>query len=136
MLSAEDSALSFSPVLSTQHLALGFSLSTNTQHLGTLMLRINDILDKVQSYLSPSELGMIEKAYIFSASVHPGADPSLRRTLSDPSMEVCGILADMKLDAATLVTGLLHDTVEGYPCHAGADRRRPSARRWRFSSTG
>ena len=27
-------------------------------------------------------------------------------------MEVCGILADMKLDAATLVTGLLHDTVE------------------------
>jgi GTP pyrophosphokinase len=27
-------------------------------------------------------------------------------------MEVCGILADMKLDTATLVTGLLHDTVE------------------------
>ena len=36
------------------------------------MLRINDILDKVQSYLSSSEVGMIEKAYIFSASVHQG----------------------------------------------------------------
>ena len=36
------------------------------------MLRITDILDKVQDYISPSDLEMIEKAYIFSASVHQG----------------------------------------------------------------
>ena len=36
------------------------------------MLRINDILDKVQSYLPAAEIEMIEKAYIFSASVHQG----------------------------------------------------------------
>ncbi|MBU2053668.1 MAG: bifunctional (p)ppGpp synthetase/guanosine-3',5'-bis(diphosphate) 3'-pyrophosphohydrolase [Proteobacteria bacterium] len=76
------------------------------------MIRINDILERAQSYLPPSELEMIEKAYIFSASVHQGqVRLSGEPYLSHP-MEVCGILAQMKLDAATLVTGLLHDTVE------------------------
>ena len=76
------------------------------------MLRINDILDKVQSYLPASDLEMIEKAYIFSASVHQGQVRLSGEPYLTHPMEVCGILADMKLDAATLVTGLLHDTVE------------------------
>jgi GTP diphosphokinase / guanosine-3',5'-bis(diphosphate) 3'-diphosphatase len=76
------------------------------------MLRINDILDKVQSYLPPSAMGMIEKAYIFSASVHQGQVRLSGEPYLTHPMEVTGILADMKLDAATLVTGLLHDTVE------------------------
>nr|MDA8126199.1 bifunctional (p)ppGpp synthetase/guanosine-3',5'-bis(diphosphate) 3'-pyrophosphohydrolase [Deltaproteobacteria bacterium] len=76
------------------------------------MIRINDILDKVQSYLQPADLGMIEKAYIFSASVHQGQVRLSGEPYLTHPMEVCGILADMKLDAATLVTGLLHDTVE------------------------
>ncbi|MFA4917323.1 MAG: HD domain-containing protein, partial [Syntrophales bacterium] len=76
------------------------------------MLRITDILDKTQSYLSPDELGMIEKAYIFSASVHQGAVRLSGEPYLTHPMEVAGILADMKMDAATIVTGLLHDTVE------------------------
>jgi len=76
------------------------------------MLRINDILDKVQSYLPAAEIEMIEKAYIFSASVHQGQIRLSGEPYLTHPMEVCGILADMKLDAATLVTGLLHDTVE------------------------
>ncbi len=76
------------------------------------MLRINDILDKAQTYLPASDLEMIEKAYIFSASVHQGQVRLSGEPYLTHPMEVCGILADMKLDAATLVTGLLHDTVE------------------------
>jgi len=76
------------------------------------MLRINDILDKVQSYLPAAEIEMIEKAYIFSASVHQGQIRLSGEPYLTHPMEVCGILADMRLDAATLVTGLLHDTVE------------------------
>ena len=76
------------------------------------MLRITDILDKTHSYLSPDELGMIEKAYIFSASVHQGHVRLSGEPYLTHPMEVAGILADMKLDAATIVTGLLHDTVE------------------------
>ena len=76
------------------------------------MLRINDIIDKVRSYLSPDQIEMIEKAYVFSASVHQGQIRLSGEPYLMHPMEVCGILADMKLDAATLVTGLLHDTVE------------------------
>ncbi|MDO8785766.1 MAG: bifunctional (p)ppGpp synthetase/guanosine-3',5'-bis(diphosphate) 3'-pyrophosphohydrolase, partial [Syntrophales bacterium] len=76
------------------------------------MLRITNILDKTQSYLPSDELEIIEKAYIFSASVHQGYVRLSGEPYLTHPMEVAGILADMKLDAATIATGLLHDTVE------------------------
>jgi guanosine-3',5'-bis(diphosphate) 3'-pyrophosphohydrolase len=76
------------------------------------MLRITDILDKTQSYLGPEEQEIIEKAYIFSASVHQGQVRLSGEPYLTHPVEVAGMLADMKLDAATIVTGLLHDTVE------------------------
>jgi len=76
------------------------------------MLRITDILDKTQSYLSSDEQEIIEKAYIFSASVHQGQVRLSGEPYLTHPMEVAGILADMKLDAATISTGILHDTVE------------------------
>ena len=59
-----------------------------------------------------SDLELIEKAYIFSASVHQGQVRLSGEPYLTHPMEVAGILADMKLDAASIVTGLLHDTVE------------------------
>jgi guanosine-3',5'-bis(diphosphate) 3'-pyrophosphohydrolase len=76
------------------------------------MLRITDILDKTQSYLPASELEMIEKAYIYSATVHQGQIRLSGEPYLTHPMEVAGILADMKMDAATIISGLLHDTVE------------------------
>jgi len=76
------------------------------------MLRITDILDKTQSYLSSEEQEIIEKAYIFSASVHLGQVRLSGEPYLTHPMEVAGILADMKVDAATISTGILHDTVE------------------------
>ena len=76
------------------------------------MIRITDILDKTQSYLTKDELEQIEKAYIFSASVHQGQLRLSGEPYLTHPMEVSAILADMKLDAATVITGLLHDTVE------------------------
>jgi len=77
-----------------------------------MMVRITDITDKAQRYLFPADLEMIEKAYIFCAAVHKGqvrlsGEPYLRHPL-----EVAGILIDLNLDTSTIVTGLLHDTVE------------------------
>jgi GTP pyrophosphokinase len=76
------------------------------------MLRINDILDKAQAYLSPDDLEMIEKAYIYSASVHQGQVRLSGEPYLTHPMEVAGILTDMKMDAATIISGLLHDTIE------------------------
>lgn len=76
------------------------------------MLRITDILEKTQSYLPADDLGMIEKAYIYSATVHQGQVRLSGEPYLTHPMEVAGILADMKMDAATIISGLLHDTIE------------------------
>ncbi len=76
------------------------------------MLRITDILDKVSDYATLDEMEMMEKAYIFSASVHQGQVRLSGEPYLTHPMEVAGMLADMKLDAASIITGLLHDTVE------------------------
>ncbi len=76
------------------------------------MIRITDILDKAGEYLTPADLEMIEKAYIFSASVHKGQVRLSGEPYLTHPMEVAGILVDLKLDSAAIVTGLLHDTVE------------------------
>ncbi|NTV54509.1 MAG: bifunctional (p)ppGpp synthetase/guanosine-3',5'-bis(diphosphate) 3'-pyrophosphohydrolase, partial [Syntrophaceae bacterium] len=76
------------------------------------MIRITDILDKVGKYATPADLELIEKAYIFSAAVHAGQMRLSGEPYLTHPMEVANILADMKLDAASIVTGILHDTVE------------------------
>mgnify|MGYP001162068980 CR=1 FL=1 len=76
------------------------------------MLRISDIIDKAQTYLPPEDLEMIQKAYIYSASVHQGQVRLSGEPYLTHPMEVAGILTDMKMDAATIISGLLHDTIE------------------------
>jgi len=76
------------------------------------LLRLNDILDRVTSYHPDPDLDLIKKAYVYSAKVHQG---QLRKSgepyLIHP-LEVAGLLAELKLDEASVVTGLLHDTIE------------------------
>src|SRR6476619_1759601 len=76
------------------------------------MIRLNDILQRVASYHPDPDLDIIKKAYVYSAKVHQG---QLRKSgepyLVHP-LEVAGLLAQLKLDEASIVTGLLHDTIE------------------------
>ena len=76
------------------------------------MLRISDIIDNAQTYLPAEDLEMIQKAYIYSASVHQGQVRLSGEPYLTHPMEVAGILTDMKMDAATIISGLLHDTIE------------------------
>ncbi|MBW2061149.1 MAG: bifunctional (p)ppGpp synthetase/guanosine-3',5'-bis(diphosphate) 3'-pyrophosphohydrolase [Deltaproteobacteria bacterium] len=76
------------------------------------MRRFSEILDKVEEYHPHADLALIEKAYIFTAKVHQGqVRLSGEPYLSHP-LEVAGLLADMKLDVASIAAGLLHDTIE------------------------
>ncbi|ADU63079.1 MAG: bifunctional (p)ppGpp synthetase/guanosine-3',5'-bis(diphosphate) 3'-pyrophosphohydrolase [Pseudodesulfovibrio sp.] len=76
------------------------------------MIRINQITDKVASYIDNPDLDLIQRAYVFSAQAHDGV---VRRSgepyISHP-MNVAYLLAEMQLDEATVAAGLLHDTVE------------------------
>ncbi len=76
------------------------------------MVRINEIIDKVSSYLSEADILLIQKAYVFAAAKHSGqVRLSGEPYLSHP-LEVANILADLRLDAATITAGLLHDIIE------------------------
>jgi GTP pyrophosphokinase len=76
------------------------------------IVRINDILDQVSSYYEEADLGLIEKAYVFSAKVHHGQTRLSGEPYLNHPMWVAKILADLRLDEYSIVTGLLHDTVE------------------------
>lgn len=76
------------------------------------MLKLSDILDLVKSYHPQPDLDLIRKAYVCSAKYHEGqVRKSGEPYLSHP-LEVAKILAELKLDEASICTGLLHDTVE------------------------
>jgi GTP pyrophosphokinase len=76
------------------------------------MLRFNDILDRLGSYNPNVNTDLLKKAYVFSAKVHLGQVRLSGEPYLTHPLEVTGILTQMQLDAATLATGLLHDTVE------------------------
>lgn len=81
-------------------------------HPGKRALGIVNLLDKVKSYLSPTEVAQIQKAFTFGFKAHDG---QLRKSgvpyISHP-IAVASILADKRLDAQTLIAAILHDTIE------------------------
>ena len=76
------------------------------------VLRLNDILDRVKGYHPDADVDLIKKAYVYSAKVHAGQVRKTGEPYLIHPLAVAGILADLKLDEASVCTGLLHDTVE------------------------
>ncbi len=76
------------------------------------LLRLNDILDRVGGYHPDPDLDLIKKAYVYSAKVHQGQIRKSGEPYLVHPLEVAGLLAEMRLDEASIVTGLLHDTIE------------------------
>jgi GTP pyrophosphokinase len=79
------------------------------------MIRITDILDKIEEYNPDGDLDIIDRAYVYSARVHEGqVRLSGEPYLSHP-LEVASILADMRLDVESIAAALLHDVIEDTP---------------------
>ena len=76
------------------------------------MLRFNDILERLISYHPNADIELLKKAYVFSAKVHLGQVRLSGEPYLNHPLEVAGILTQLKLDVASVATGLLHDTVE------------------------
>jgi GTP diphosphokinase / guanosine-3',5'-bis(diphosphate) 3'-diphosphatase len=76
------------------------------------MMRQFELVERVKAYDPSVDEDALNKAYVFSMKAHG----QQLRASGDPyfshPVEVAGILSRMKLDSASIVTGLLHDTVE------------------------
>ena len=76
------------------------------------MMRQFELVERVLEYDSGADEGALNKAYVFAMKMHG----SQKRASGDPyyshPVEVAGILTDLKLDYGSIITALLHDTVE------------------------
>ena len=76
------------------------------------MMRQYDLVERVRSYNPDTDEDMLNRAYVYAMKAHG----SQTRASGDPyfshPLEVAAILTDLKLDDATIVAALLHDTIE------------------------
>ncbi|MBP9692843.1 MAG: bifunctional (p)ppGpp synthetase/guanosine-3',5'-bis(diphosphate) 3'-pyrophosphohydrolase [Alphaproteobacteria bacterium] len=76
------------------------------------MIRQYELVEAVKAYDPHADEDLLNRAYVFAMRAHG----TQKRASGDPyfthPLEVAGILVEMHLDVATIVTALLHDTVE------------------------
>src|ERR1700759_3515597 len=76
------------------------------------LMRQTDLVERVLAYDPDADEALLNKAYVYAMTAHgkqfrASGDPYFAHPL-----EVAAILPDLKLDVPTIVTALLHDTVE------------------------
>ena len=76
------------------------------------MLNSDDLINKVKVYNKFVNLERLNKAYNFAVKAHSNQKRASGDPYSVHPIEVANILTDLKLDSATIATGLLHDTIE------------------------
>ncbi|VVT10231.1 RelA/SpoT family protein [Erythrobacter sp. EC-HK427] len=76
------------------------------------MLRQYELVERVKAYDPDADEAMLNRAYVYTVQKHG----SQLRASGDPyfshPVEVAGLMTDLKLDQETIITALLHDTVE------------------------
>ncbi|KJC58871.1 GTP pyrophosphokinase [Bradyrhizobium sp. LTSPM299] len=76
------------------------------------MMRQYDLVDRVRSYNPDTNEDLLNRAYVYAMKAHG----TQTRASGDPyfshPLEVAAILTNLKLDDATIVAALLHDTIE------------------------
>jgi guanosine-3',5'-bis(diphosphate) 3'-pyrophosphohydrolase len=76
------------------------------------MVQFEHVLEKLGEYGSPPDLELLRRAYAFAADGHEGQLRQSGEPYLVHPVAVAALLAEMHLDAVTIVAGLLHDVVE------------------------
>jgi GTP diphosphokinase / guanosine-3',5'-bis(diphosphate) 3'-diphosphatase len=76
------------------------------------MMRQYELVERVRAYDPDVDEDRLNRAYVFTVQMHG----SQKRASGDPyfshPVEVAGLMTDLKMDQDTIITALLHDTVE------------------------
>ncbi|MEA2856437.1 MAG: diphosphokinase / guanosine-3,5-bis(diphosphate) 3-diphosphatase, partial [Methylobacteriaceae bacterium] len=76
------------------------------------MMRQYELVERVRKYNPAADEELLNRAYVYAMRAH-GAQ---KRASGDPylthPLEVAAILTDLRLDDATIVAAVLHDTIE------------------------
>ncbi len=75
-------------------------------------MRQYELVERVVRYNPEADEDLLNRAYIYAMKAHGNQTRASGEAYFNHPLEVAAILAEMKLDTATIVAALLHDTVE------------------------
>jgi guanosine-3',5'-bis(diphosphate) 3'-pyrophosphohydrolase len=82
---------------------------------GRRSIGVTQLLNKLETYLPPAQVDRIRDAYEFGAEAHEGQ----KRLSGEPyiahPVAVADLLADLRMDAPTIIAAILHDVIEDTP---------------------
>lgn len=76
------------------------------------MIRQFELVEMVRAYNPAADEDLLNRAYVYGAKAHATQKRASGEPYFGHPLEVAAILTDLKLDDATIVTALLHDTIE------------------------
>ena len=82
---------------------------------GRRSIGINQLIDKLEGYLPPEDVERVQAAYDFAFQAHEGQRRRSGQPYITHPVAVADLLADLRLDAQTLIAAILHDVMEDTP---------------------
>ncbi|MGA7545074.1 MAG: bifunctional (p)ppGpp synthetase/guanosine-3',5'-bis(diphosphate) 3'-pyrophosphohydrolase [Methyloceanibacter sp.] len=76
------------------------------------MTRQYELVERVKSYEPDADEALLNRAYVYAMKAHGNQKRASGAPFFSHPVEVAAILAEMRLDDATIATALLHDTIE------------------------
>ena len=77
------------------------------------MIRFDNLTEAISAYMpDPANVALIQKAYVYSATVHRNRFTPTGTPMLQHALEVANLLAELRLDVRCIAAGLLHDVVE------------------------
>ncbi len=76
------------------------------------MIDVEELVDRVRAYNPHSNTDLIRAAYAFGKEAHEGQFRTSGEPYFSHPVEVAMLLTEVRLDDATIITALLHDTIE------------------------
>lgn len=76
------------------------------------MVELNTLIDQIRKYNKNGDLSLVEKAYGYAVKKHEGQVRKSGEPYVTHPVNVAFILAELELDAMSVVAALLHDVVE------------------------
>ncbi|MCZ6763242.1 MAG: bifunctional (p)ppGpp synthetase/guanosine-3',5'-bis(diphosphate) 3'-pyrophosphohydrolase [Gammaproteobacteria bacterium] len=73
---------------------------------------VNQLLTKLEAYMSPAAIDNIMEAYRFGAEAHKGQKRVSGAPYISHPVAVATILAEQRMDAQTIIAAILHDVIE------------------------
>ena len=76
------------------------------------LIEVDDLIDRVRAYNPRTNAQLIRAAYEYGGRMHAGQFRQSGEPYFTHPVAVASILTEMRLDDATIITALLHDTIE------------------------